>query len=93
LAQVANSVAKPRGPQRPHAFNSFFKLTAACNEVMVLLMGKFGTTNEGLYLLPKGIKVRSAPLCRIETKCEQRQYSAQESRREGLPAQHERLFF
>jgi hypothetical protein len=29
-------------------------------------MGKFGTTNEGLYLLPKGIKVRSALLSPIK---------------------------
>lgn len=54
-------------PRRPHAFSSCFKQTAACKQItMVLLMGKFGTTDEGLYLLPKGIKVR-ALLFRIKT--------------------------
>jgi hypothetical protein len=69
----------------------FFKRTAACKQTMVPLMGKFGTTNEGLYSLSKGIKVRSARRSRIETNASNGIF-AQESRRETRCAQHARLF-
>jgi hypothetical protein len=75
----ANGIANTE-PPRPHAF--VFKRTAACKQTTIPLMGKFGTTNEGLYSLSKGIKVRSARRSLLLRQMRVTAYSAQESRGE-----------